>query len=356
MIPVINPLSWIKEFTDNLSLSYHQSRHMSRYVTGLITSGNKTITGMNSLFVDDLSSKSMNRFLTEYDWDSDRANTERIRELQKHNETRWSKNGVAIFDDTLIHKTGKLIPHVYKFYDHSEKRFVNGQCIVTLHYADKKTNYPLDLRHYVRKGEPGFKTKIEIAKEMAKESISNGMPAGTFVFDSWYLCDDMVRFVESQGRFYIAACKSNLLVRWEGGRYIKLGEYAKKISKFREFEVNGRKLLVFTKKAHFKSIGDTRLVISKRGKETLCLATNREDHVRHIISDYALRWKIEDFYKDAKQHLGLDKCQVRDMDGIKRHWHLVLLAHSVLKLGVSERLWKVYLAFQRRTASEKVLP
>ena len=339
MIPVISPLSWVTDFTGKLSLSYHQSKHMARYVTGLITSRSKTIASMNSLFTDNLSSKSMNRFLTEYDWDSAKANEKRIQELQKHNETRWSKNGIAIFDDTLIHKTGKLIPHVYKFYDHSEKRFVNAQCIVTLHYADRKTNYPLDLRHYVRKGEPGFKTKIELAKVLSEESINNGMPASTFVFDSWYLCDDMVKFMESHGRFYIAACKSSLLVRWEGSRYIKLGEYVKKISNFKEFEVNGRKLLVFTKKVHFKSIGDTRLIISKRGKDIICLATNRKDHVRHIISDYMMRWKIEDFYKDAKQHLGLDKCQVRDMDAIKRHWHLVLLAHSILKLCVSESVF-----------------
>jgi len=30
------------------------------------------------------------------------------------------------------------------------------------------------------------------------------------------------------------------------------------------------------------------------------------------------------------------KCQLRDMEGIKRHWYLVLAAHSVLRLDVSE--------------------
>ncbi|MBI4176641.1 MAG: transposase, partial [Candidatus Aenigmarchaeota archaeon] len=52
-----------------------------------------------------------------------------------------------------------------------------------------------------------------------------------------------------------------------------------------------------------------------------------------------LRWKIEDFYKDTKQHLGLEKCQLRDIEGIQRHWYLVLLAHSVLKLGASESVF-----------------
>lgn len=336
MIPVISPLSWVTDFTNRLPLSYHQSKHMARYVTGLITSRSKTIASMNSLFTDNLSSKSMNRFLNETTWD---INAQRVQELQKHNETRWSKHGIAIFDDTLIHKTGKHIPHVYKFYDHTEHRYVDAQCITTLHYADRKTNYALDYRLYVKKGEPGFKTKIVLAIELLKEAIDIGLPAPTIVFDSWYLCDEMVRFIESQERFFIGACKSSLLVRWAGKQYISLGEYVKNITKYREFEVNGKKLLVYTKKVHFKSIGDARIVVSKRGKDIICLATNRNDHATKIIADYMLRWKIEDFYKDAKQHLGLEKCQVRNLEGIKRHWDLVFLAHSVLKLVVAESIF-----------------
>lgn len=336
MIPVIDPLSWVTNFTNSLQLSYHQSKHMARYVTGLIASRSKTIDSMNSLFTDNLSSRAMNRFLTESDWD---INKKRVMLLQKHNETRWSGNGIAIFDDTLLQKSGKHIPRVYKFYDHSENRFVDGQCMVTLHYADRKTNYALDYRLYARKGEPDFKTKIEIAIDLANEAVNMGMPANTFVFDSWYTCKDMTGFVESIGRSYIGACKSNLLVRWEGNRYINLGEYVEKITKFKEFEVNEKKFLVYTKKVHFKSIGDARLIVSKRDDEIICLVTNRKDHARHILSDYMMRWKIENFYKDAKQHLGLGKCQVRNLNGIKKHWYLVFLAHSVLKLGVTESVF-----------------
>lgn len=336
MIPLVEPLSWITDFTKSLSLSYHQSKHISRYVTGLITSRKKTISSMNSLFTDNLSSRSMNRLLTESGWD---INTQRIQELQNHNETRWTQHGIAIFDDTLIHKTGKHMPHTYKFYDHAEKRFVNAQCVTTLHYADRKVNYALDYRLYAKKGQPGFKTKIQLAMELAEEAMALGLPAKTFVFDSWYLCDEMVTFIESKKRFYIGACRSTLLVRGPGNRYISLGDYIKGITHWREMEVNGQKLLVYSKKTHFKSIGDARIVVSKRGKDILCLATNRNDHARKVLAGYLLRWRIEDFYKDAKQHLGLEKCQVRNLEGIKKHWDLVFLAHSVLKLGVHESIF-----------------
>lgn len=333
MLPIISPPAWIAGFTKGFNLSHHQHKHISRYLTGLIASRTKTVTGMNSMFVDSLSSRSMNRFLTESGAD---INTQRILELQKHNETRWSKHGVAILDDTLVHKTGKGIPHAYKFYDHAEKRFVLAQCITTLHYADSKTSYALDYRVYAKKGGEGFRTKIELGMELIGQAIDMGLPAQTVVMDSWYICDDMVRMIESRGKFYIGACRSNLLVRVKDNRYVCLGEYVQSIPNFHEFEVNGKKLLVHTRKVHFRSIGDSRLIVSKHGKGIICLATNRKDHATKVLSDYMMRWKIEDFYRDAKQHLGLEKCQLRDIEGIKRHWYLVFLAHSVLKLGVAE--------------------
>lgn len=336
MIPIMETPEWINEFTRTLSLSYHQSKHIDRYMTSLIISPIKTISGMNSLFTDSLSSKSMNRFLTESQWD---INIDRLLELQKHNETRWSKNGVAIIDDTLIHKTGKLIPNAYNFYDHAENRYTLAQCMTTLHYADLKTNYALDYKLYVKKGEIGFKTKIELAKELLQQAIKLGLPAQTIVFDSWYLCDDMLKFIESHGRFYIGACRSNLNVMGAEGKFIPLSEYVEHIPEYREFEVNGKKLLVHTRKVRFKSIGYTRLIVSKDGKDTICLVTNRSDHVTKILADYMLRWKIEGFYKDAKQHLGLEKCQLRDIEGIKKHWYLVFLAHSLLKLGVAKSVF-----------------
>lgn len=122
----------------------------------------------------------------------------------------------------------------------------------------------------------------------------------------------------------------------KGGKYISLDEYVRRIDNFKEFEVNGEKVLIHTRKLNFKSIGRARLIVSRKGKDIICLATNRNDHATKIIADYALRWKIEDFYKDAKQHLGLEKCQLRDIEGIQKHWYLVLFAHSILKLGASE--------------------
>ena len=148
----------------------------------------------------------MNRFITEYSWDEEKVNKQRLKELQSHNETRLSKDGVGIIDDTLLEKTGKKIPFVGKFFDHAKERYVNAVSMVSLHYADRKTSYPVDFKIY-RKMEQGgdFRTKIELAGGLIRNSIkSYKMPAKTFVFDSFYTEKKLINEIESyRSRGYI---------------------------------------------------------------------------------------------------------------------------------------------------------
>lgn len=51
-----------------------------------------------------------------------------------------------------------------------------------------------------------------------------------------------------------------------------------------------------------------------------------------ILGRYARRWEVEEFYRDAKQHLGLGKCHMQSVEGTRRHWYLVLLMYSLLRL------------------------
>jgi hypothetical protein len=144
-----------------------------------------------------------------------------------------------------------------------------------MHYADSKTSYAIDYRLYLKRGTDGFQTKISLA------SIAR--------------------------------------------------------DKFHMVEANGRKLRVYSKWLHIKSLGCIRrLIVSKEGKDTIFLLTNKRTSARKILVQYMSRWKIESFHKDAKQHLGLGKIQARNIVGIRRHWYLVFLAHSLLRLGAGE--------------------
>ena len=74
MIPIINIPNLVKSFIEPFEVSWHQKRHMQRYVSGLIASENKTITGMTSQMMNRTSSKALNRFLTEYKWNNKEIN------------------------------------------------------------------------------------------------------------------------------------------------------------------------------------------------------------------------------------------------------------------------------------------
>ena len=67
------------------------------------------------------------------------------------------------------------------------------------------------------------------------------------------------------------------------------------------------------------------------------LATNKIDApTEHVIRSYAMRWRIETFFRDSKQDLGFEDCEVERDAGANRHWHLLMLAYSCLRLGVAD--------------------
>ena len=52
-----------------------------------------------------------------------------------------------------------------------------------------------------------------------------------------------------------------------------------------------------------------------------------------LLNLYAKRWKIDSFYRDAKQNLGMEDYEMRKIEGVRRHLAMVLIAHTLLVLG-----------------------
>ena len=44
---------------------------------------------------------------------------------------------------------------------------------------------------------------------------------------------------------------------------------------------------------------------------------------------------METFFRDTKQDLGFGDCELRHAAGASRHWHLLMLAYSLLKFGAA---------------------
>ena len=348
MIPIIEFPSFVTDYEKHFTEVFAnkpQSNHFLEYLTGLIVSNNITVTGINNNFVNSKDQSSLNRFLTQSKWDEKVLNDLRVNLFQQNKKTKWSKFGCVSIDDVLAHKTGEKIDGVAKFYDHSEQRYVLAHDIVTSQYVCEDISYPLDYRLYFKKGSTptekyGFRTKITFACELVDDAIIRDCPATTFVFDSWYLSPELTAKIQGYHRDWVSRCKSNRKV-FIMGKYISIKRFTETIPKeaFNKTDIYGNFYWAFTKTVQVTKLGRVRIVISydneKLEGDPVYLITNRKDWgYKTILEKYSLRQPIEPFYRDTKQHLGLEGCQLRNLQGIKRHWYLVLLAYSLIKMSV----------------------
>jgi hypothetical protein len=313
------------------SLSYNQRELVAEYVTGLIASGSKSALGISRSIVGS-HYKSLERLLTEYPFSCRELNWERLALLEAHNETRSSaRHGVLIVDDTGIEKE---MPMAHSYYDHVERCYKRGFVLVTLGYGDRKTSYPVDVEDYVpRHVDPeGFRTKIEVARGLIERNAGR-VRYRFVVFDSWYLCNEMHSYIRGLGKDWISRLKSDRLVLYRG-RYIPLAGYAGLV-RHKARVVAGK--LVYARSASLKSIGDrVKLVVVYEAEETIYLASSLISmKAEDVLSFYSMRFLIDVFHRDAKQHLGLGEWKVRSMEGARRHWHLLMLAYTLLRLDAA---------------------
>jgi SRSO17 transposase len=198
-----------------------------------------------------------------------------------------------------------------------------------------------------------FQTKITLATELVRYAIAQGVPFETVLFDSWYLAPELLAVLEENNKNWISILKSNrnvltssFVLKDAEGHPIRFDDSKIQIQElvpfiptaaFKPVEVDDRTCYCFTKTVRLASLGKVRLVVSFDNPDctgtyvllvTNCLSWSAEK----IIATYLLRWPIETFYQDSKQHLGLDDYRMRNMEAIQKHWSLVSVAYSFLHL------------------------
>jgi len=159
--------------------------------------------------------------------------------------------------------------------------------------------------------------KISAAIKMLKRAGKHGIMADYLLVDSWFVCDDLIKFVAKskkirhllgqckndkrkylyQGREYSGAALKKLLgAKWTRCRALKM-QYIQVDVAYKETELR----LFFTRRH-----GNT--------NERLLLTTDRSLSFTKAFEIYAIRWTIEVYFKESKQLLGLGNCQSRDFD------------------------------------------
>jgi hypothetical protein len=115
-----------------------------RYLSGLIISENKTVDGINRLFViESRHQSSLNRLLTASPFSEAALNRQRLALLSSLEGTRVKAKGVLSVDDTLLTHYGRHFDEIAFLYDPVEDRYTWAHNLVNLHYSDDQTDYPL---------------------------------------------------------------------------------------------------------------------------------------------------------------------------------------------------------------------
>jgi SRSO17 transposase len=324
-----------------------QWNHFNTYLAGLLLGekGEKNIQDIAGNLLDGGHQSSLNRFVTRHHWDVRRFNALRLNEC-----LRDRKGGILSLDDTLIEKTGKEMGGVGYLYDSSQKKNVLCHDIVSTFYRTSRGQLPLYFEPYVKKEvaettDTWFRTKIQIALDLLRQSLAQVQPAA-IVFDEWYMCHELVDFINSRGFTWVSQAKTNRCIQ-VNDEWIGLAKYAQVLphAMFHritaEVEVKRFKWFLETTVV-MKNVGAVKLVILKQRKNsrtyTFLVSNNISLHGLQVLEYYKKRWSIEVFHRDCKQHLGLGEYQVRKLDAVVIHLHLVFFAYTLLKNAQSNPL------------------
>ncbi|MBN2862857.1 MAG: transposase [Bacteroidales bacterium] len=273
----------------------------------------------------------------------------------------------AIIDDSMLHKTGRYIEKISRMFDHVSQRFALGYKLLTMGYWDGTSFIPLDFslhrekgknkekpyglkkreyrKQYRKKREKGThswdrareadSTKIESALKMFWRAISQGVRIDYLLMDSWFTCEAFVRAVKRVkkqtvhliGMYKTPKTKFNYL-----GEPLTYSQIRNRLGTERRC----RKLKLHYKEAMVDYNGvPIKMFFSRKGRNgkwRVFITTDTELSFIKMIEIYQIRWTVEVFYKEAKQLLGLGRCQSNDFDAQIADTTITMIQHILLTL------------------------
>jgi len=272
-----------------------------------------------------------------------------------------------VLDDSDLTKTGRYIEKVSRIWDHVSQRYILGYKLLAMGYWDKVSFIPLDFslhreggknaekpfglkkkeyrKQHKKKREKGThswdrareadSSKIESALKMFWRAISQGIQVDYVLMDSWFTCEAFVRAVKRVkkqtvhliGMYKIPKTKFNYM-----GDMLTHSQIRNKLGKVKRC----RKLRFYYKEALVDYNGvPIKMFFSRQGtngKWRVFITTDTELSFIRMIEIYQIRWTVEVFFKEAKQLLGLGKCQSNDFDAQIADTTITMIQHILLSL------------------------
>jgi hypothetical protein len=357
--------------------------HVSRYVTGLLVSPNKTSQGIYAAQVWEGNKpgyRAMHEAVFEAGWDAEEL-LRRHRELIAPEHQRRGREVISL-DWTLVHH--ERGPHIYgttKSYDYVEKRMGRFQTVVTGVIANRQlidgiavqiqepnvckeeeaylkatvqASYEqmeqartrlLELLHHVEH-RLAYKKRTEIVVEVVAQLEEEGaFPQADYAFDNGVLTLELTHLIESKGKHWVSELESSRHILWQD-QWQRIDEVARELRE--QHPESCRKVTVRCRNGETKECwAFTKSVRLKRyGRKRIAMVHERADltdNPRFLVTDalhwesgrmietWSFRWAAEVFHEFSKQGTGLEAAQVRNEEAVNRHLRLSCLAQSFLQ-------------------------
>lgn len=278
-----------------------QLKHFCEYVTGLIVGDKKTVAALNALFLNNNDQSSLNKFLTQANWDEHELNWRRIEmELARlHRRPVSAKAGRLIIDDTLAHHPRCHIEGLAYLKDHALNRYVWAHNVVTSYYVNRPDQFPVDFRLYLQfrqkkllaslaemaahlRTDPTlegyhnylvnllsygrrqrlFRTKTELGAELVRQAVALRLPFDVVLFDGWFCRWPLIKVVQEVSKDWVSGCPKDRKVLFNN-RWTQFQEFVKSIpaEAYRPLKINDRLWWAFSKVLPMKCLQRQRVRI-----------------------------------------------------------------------------------------------
>jgi len=286
-----------------------------------------------------------------------------------------------VVDDTVAQRFGKKMPGISSHFDHTSGRHMMGQQVLTLGLSCDEGFVPLDSELFISQTkaielhapfEDGRRiaakryrtaqqcTKPEMVNAMVKRALNAGIMADYLLADAWFGTKAMIRLSQETALVPVLRMKKNKMkyrlsefvrgktVTWEldvqalykrfvrkawqpirGQKYqVKIVDVELNLAESKDAEEWTKVRLLFVR----GNAGDIQTTTGKHDWAVF-LTTDTNLSSAEILELYSLRWAIEVYFKEAKQHLGFLKEQSNHYAAYIASIHLTAIRFCLLVIA-----------------------
>jgi len=363
---------------------------VSRYVTGLLLSPNKTVQGIYDLQVfpdheQPPSRRAMHEAVFESGWSSAHF-VGQHRQVIAPDYHGCGRVVISLDWTYAHHKRGPWIYGVKKGYDYVQQGMSQYQTVLTAVVANSERFDGLDVvvqAPSFEKEEKGYleatdkpwyasqeevrqrliellsyevhrrayKTRTDLFLELVQQLEQEGLfPETDYVFDNGVLSRPVTAYIEQCGKYWLSEIEKSRNINWKG-QWRRVDSVAEDLRRdhpetFRKHTAtlrNGetRTGWIFSKVVRLKRYGKLRLFIVHDEEDLSDTPQYLVTNALHwegtkAIQTWSYRWTSEIFHEFGKQCTGFEAAQVRKEEAVNRHFRLSCVAQSILQRVIPE--------------------